>query len=81
MRFCGDNEVYYYIEPFNKMTHYKKHWLLLLATRLLNGKRVVIKKDLYAQFLVYAIQSEFLGGFFMIETTKIGDMIKIIPGK
>lgn len=61
------------------MTHYKKHWLLLLATRLSSGKRVVIKKELCAQFLVYAMQSEFLGPAFMIETTKIGQMIKIIP--
>jgi len=63
------------------MTHYKKHWLLLLATRLLNGKRVIIKKELYAQFLVYAIQSEFLGGSFMVETKQRGDSIYILPGK
>jgi hypothetical protein len=60
------------------MTHYKKHWLLLLATRLASGKRVIIKADLCAQFLVYAIQCEFLGPAFIIETTKIGQMIKII---
>lgn len=63
------------------MTHYKKHWLLLLATRLFNGNRVLIKKDLYAQFLVYAIQCDFLGPDFMIQTTKVGQMIKIIPVK
>lgn len=63
------------------MTHYKKHWLLLLATRLLSGNRIVIKKHLFAEFLVYAMQSEFLGGSFMIKITKIGDMIRIIPAK
>jgi hypothetical protein len=61
------------------MTHYKKHWLILLATRLAQGKKIVIKKSLYAQFLCYAITSEFLGPAFIIEFFKSETTVTIKP--
>jgi hypothetical protein len=42
------------------MTHYKKHWLLLLAKRLNDGNRVIIKKELIADFLCYCLKCDFL---------------------
>jgi len=46
------------------MTHYKKHWLTLLSERLNQGKRVIIKKELYPSFLCHCITS--LGRDFKI---------------
>jgi hypothetical protein len=40
------------------MTHYKKHWMQLLASRLSQGKRIIIQKNLFAQFLCYIYNSE-----------------------
>jgi hypothetical protein len=49
------------------MTHYKKHWLLLLAKRLSESNRVIIKKELLATFLCYAMKCDFLGSEYNIK--------------
>jgi hypothetical protein len=37
------------------MTHYKKHWMQLLASRLSQGKRIIIQKNLFAQCSEWAV--------------------------
>lgn len=38
------------------MTHFKKHWMILLADRLKSSKRVIVKKELLSTFLCHCIQ-------------------------
>lgn len=52
------------------MTHYKKHWIFLLSKRLLDGERVIIKKEIYAEFLCYLLNCDLIPDDFLIKTTE-----------
>lgn len=57
------------------MTHYKNHWMQLLANRLKEQKRVIIKKDIYPNFLCFCIKNG-LGGI-EVKTTCAGESVII----